>query len=317
METPLIQYGTPTSLAWQRMKTILFNPFDLGKWFVLGFSAWLATLLEGAGSSGSGSYGDTDSDREGIDEWISEVSTWVSDHIELVVGVGSVLALIGLAVFVALLWVSARGKFMFLDNVIHNRAMVAEPWTEFRSAGNSLFVWMLCFTIACVFLFGLLIAAMTILIVGAVSAEGAGWTGASVAAAVCVGGLILALSIALAYVMTLLEDFVIPMMYRNKVAVTEGWSRVLGVHREYTGKFVLYFLWKALIQIGVGVVIIAFVLGTCCLGGILLAIPYLGTVLALPIYVFFRCLGPEFLRQFGDEYSLLTEGPVAGLEGSE
>jgi hypothetical protein len=41
------------------------------------------------------------------------------------------------------LWLSSRGKFMFLNYVVHKQAEIAEPWHEFRKEGDSLFVWRL------------------------------------------------------------------------------------------------------------------------------------------------------------------------------
>jgi hypothetical protein len=31
----------------ERVKRVLFQPFDLGKWFIIGFCAWLAFLGDG------------------------------------------------------------------------------------------------------------------------------------------------------------------------------------------------------------------------------------------------------------------------------
>ena len=47
-----IAYFEPLNLAWERMKHILWRPFDLAKWLVLGFSVWLAGLVDGAGGRG-------------------------------------------------------------------------------------------------------------------------------------------------------------------------------------------------------------------------------------------------------------------------
>ena len=41
------------------------------------------------------------------------------------------------------LWVSSRGKFVFLDDVLYDRAEIAEPWRRYRKAGNSLFAFRL------------------------------------------------------------------------------------------------------------------------------------------------------------------------------
>jgi len=67
----------------------------------------------------------------------------------IVVGVVVLLALVTL-----LLWVSSRGKFIFLDNLVHNRAAIVEPWRRFASLGNSLFWWRVGFAVAAVLGFG-------------------------------------------------------------------------------------------------------------------------------------------------------------------
>ena len=47
-----IRYLDPLSRAWGRMKKALFSPFNLKKWFVVGFTAFLAGLTEGPGGGG-------------------------------------------------------------------------------------------------------------------------------------------------------------------------------------------------------------------------------------------------------------------------
>src|SRR6185312_10934792 len=47
----------PVSPALEHVKRMLFKPFDLGKWFVIGFCAWLAFLGEGGGGGFHGNFG--------------------------------------------------------------------------------------------------------------------------------------------------------------------------------------------------------------------------------------------------------------------
>ena len=47
-----------------------------------------------------------------------------------------------------------------------------------------------------------------------------------------------------------------------------------------------------------------FGLFTCLLGFVLLVIPYIGTVITLPIWYTFRVFSLEFLAQFGLDYDL-------------
>ena len=62
----VITFVDPLSRAVERMRQILFQPFDLVKWLVLGFSAWLAGLASGAGGGTGASNFDSDEwDRPG------------------------------------------------------------------------------------------------------------------------------------------------------------------------------------------------------------------------------------------------------------
>ncbi len=54
-------------------------------------------------------------------------------------------------------------------------------------------------------------------------------------------------------------------------------------------------------------VLIAIVLAgifTCCIGLVLFIIPYIGTVVTLPVWYTFRAFSLEYLAQFGDDFSL-------------
>ena len=105
----------------------------------------------------------------------------------------------------------------------------------------------------------------------------------------------------------LLEHFVVPLMYRDRcTAVRKPGESFCHLHRAALGWFVLYALWLFVLGLGFGCVgCIVLGLGTCCIGFVLMAIPYIGAVILLPATVFFRCLGPDYLRQFGEQYDAL------------
>ena len=44
----------PIGPAIERVKVMLFRPFDFGRWFIIGFCAWLAYLGNGGGGGGGG-----------------------------------------------------------------------------------------------------------------------------------------------------------------------------------------------------------------------------------------------------------------------
>src|SRR4030042_389650 len=144
-----IQFSDPFVRGWRRTKKALFQPFDLRKWFVVGFTAFLAALSDcNNGGNGSGvkkGWGDRH-DLEDMIQFPHEAWRWLMENpgwfTLIIIGI-FFLFIIGVLVT----WVSARGKFMFLDNVIHDRALVVNPWNEYRKEGNSFFIWQFIFGI--------------------------------------------------------------------------------------------------------------------------------------------------------------------------
>jgi len=133
-----IEIFKPFGEAFELMKRILFQPFDLKKWLVIGFAAWLANL--GAGGGGIGNFNYPDNRREGaqkFNETIGQIPQPV-----LITGI-CVLICVVLLLIVLFAWLRARGRFIFLDCIVRNRAAIAEPWKEFRAEGNSFFLFSL------------------------------------------------------------------------------------------------------------------------------------------------------------------------------
>lgn len=304
MELPKPSLISATGLAFERTKNILFRPFDIGKWFILGFTAWLATLLEGSGSSGgnySGGNGDAGGEEiPSFSEMLETAKAWISEHLTLILTIGSVLLVLAIAVGLAVTWVRSRGKFMFLDNVAHNRALVAHPWKEFRAEGNGLFLWMVVFGLISLLLFGGIAAGMAVTTWPMLEAEA--FDSSRLPLLIGLGAGFLLLGLVASYITTLLENFVLPVMYRDRIGTRAAWRKVLHLHSRSPGTFILFYLWILLLGMGAGILVVVVVILTCCIAGIVLLIPYLGAVLFLPVSVFFRSLGMEVLRQFGEEH---------------
>jgi len=79
------------------------------------------------------------------------------------------------------------------------------------------------------------------------------------------------------------------------------------------GHFILYFLFQIILGLAIGVLVLTAVLATCCILGCALAIPFLGTVLKLPIHVFRRSYSLYYLAQYGEEYDVFRVGPATSL----
>jgi len=107
----------------------------------------------------------------------------------------------------------------------------------------------------------------------------------------------------------LTNDFVIPIMHKHTLTCTAAWSylwRTMGTNKS---SLFLYLLFKALVTAGVGLALLF--LGFITRGVVyqMLIIPYLGTVLLLPVPTFKRSFSLHYLRQFGPDFDLFAPEP--------
>ena len=239
---------------------------------------------------------------ESFEEFIEPVRTFIEENLSWIIPLAVILFALVVVISVICLWISSRGKFMFLDNVVHNRALVKAPWKEYSAVGNSLFWWRLVFLLIMSLLLVGIIGGSAVYLISTFDQDNLSVAWISV---LTIGILaLMAISLMAIYISILLEDFVIPMMYRDGLSSTTAWRRFLALHNSHPGRFVLYFFWKAVLGIASAMIVVMAILITCCFALIILIIPYLGAVLLLPVTVFSVDLGPEFLRQFGEEYDL-------------
>jgi len=288
----------PISPAIERVKLILFKPFDLGKWFVIGFCAWLAYLGKGGGPNFQW--------RGKPDESFHKAKEFVLDNLHWIIPVALIAVVMGIILWLVLTWLSSRGRFMFLHCVAHNKAEVKVPWTKFRRHGNSLFLFRIVLG-----LIGFAIIGVPLLIAGVLIAITIAGNGPHVVPAlgfVMICFIVLAISIAFILVRKFTMDFVVPIMFLRTTSCTGGWREFLALLSANKGRFALYILFQIVIAIAIAAIILAAFCVTCCCACCILVIPYIGTVLMLPLLVFERAYSLFYLRQFGPQFD------VFGLE---
>lgn len=296
-----IAYFEPLSRAWERTRVILWQPFDLAKWLLLALTAWLAGLTTDTGSAAAGRVNSDEIGRQGwsgldhVWEGLAANAVWLP---LMVIGI-----MIGIALAILLLWVTSRFKFIYLDNLIRNRAEIVEPWNDHESLGNSLFVWRLCFTLACVA--GVLLVGLIFFAPAAGFSVHDALAGLSMAA----GGLgvlgLVVFGIVATFIALFTESFVVPIMYRYRMPVLDGWRAFLPWLKARPMHFVLYGFFVLMLSAIFWVFFSVFCLMTCCMA----AVPYLGTVLLLPVWVTYRLLSVEFLAQFHPDFDLFRPLP--------
>jgi hypothetical protein len=297
-----IFYVDPLSKAWGRMKKALFDPFDIRKWFVMGFTLFLAGLTSGGVPSGGYRLGRERARIPEIENLPQRVLDWLHAHpIWLAVILAAIVLVI--IIIVILTWVSSRGSFMFLDNVVRNRALVVEPWYKFRSLGNSLFLWRIGFGLLCLLItLPLLVLALVALLPAFRGRLGPD----TVLELLGIGGVWLLITLVAAYISMFTNNFVVPLMYKYELRVLDAWKKFIPVLMGDLIYFVFYGLFLLLLFIVLGFAIVIGGCVTCCLGFVLLAVPYIGSVVLLPAAFLFRDFSLEFLAQWGPEYSVFA-----------
>jgi hypothetical protein len=296
------------AIVWSR--DVLFRPFDLGKWLVLGFGAWLAGLGERGGGPNFNFH--QSRNRRDLEHGLHEAGEWVLANLALILFVVVVIVVVAVTIWLLFLWLSSRGKFMFLDGVVHDRAEVVAPWHRFRAPANALFrfrivVGLLCGAIVVTFLAGL--GLLLWLGIEARAAESF-----LVLTLVCTLIPFVLTMIAFGLVALAVNDFVVPLMYLNDGGVTAAWRELGRLFSARPGAFLLYVLIKILIAIAVVVISVFACCVTCCIA----LLPYVGTVILLPIAVFARAYPLYLLGQFGPRYTrFATLGPEPAPSGEQ
>jgi hypothetical protein len=288
---PKIEIFKPFGEAFELMKRILFQPFDVKKWFVIGFAAWLASL--GGGGGGFNYQYNRREDVQKLNEAISQIP-----HPILVIGV-CVLVSVVLVLVVLFGWLRARGRFLFIDCIVKNRGAIAEPWREFQKEGNSYFLFLLVVAFAFVIFAALLSLPLII-----VAIKGRYYLYlhrdrldmyvlTAIAAWVFV---ILLVIIAWA----LIASLMVPVMYRRRCRAYEAFRAAASLIAAHPGEILLYCLFLIVLALATAIVTCLATCATCCIA----AIPYIGTVILLPVFVLLRSFSLLFLRQFGPEYDV-------------
>ena len=282
-----IEIFKPFGEAFELMKKVLFQPFDLKKWLVIGFAAWLANL----GAGGGGNFNYPNSQREEahkLSETIGQIP-----HPILITGICILICLV-LLFIVLFAWLRARGRFILVDCIVRNRAAIVEPWKEFRAEGNSFFLFSLLVALVVV---PVVVIAGLVLIVPFIPGRGQGEPGVMFWIGIALTAFI---SVCLIFVWALASQLMVPIMYRQRCRARVAFARAVGLVSSHPGPILLYVLFFLLLAVAMVMVSCAVTCVTCCIA----AIPYVGTVILLPIPVTLGAFLLLFLRQFGPDYDV-------------
>ncbi len=296
-----IEIITPFNQAIELTRLILFRPFDITKWLVIGFAAFLSGWFNsGGGSINPWSFRGWNTSNAQAPTFQFQSFNMEHAGVILITAIAACVVVI-LTFLVLWLWIVARGRFVFIDCLVRNRAAIVEPWREFREEGNRFFVFLIILILISLVLFalfgGLIFGALVLWRSYRVS---------NVPALFVLVPIAVFAGVAFAVVVNLITYFMPPVMYARRCPPVDAARAILRLIFDDPAPFILFILFMIVLWIGwimVGCVVTCV---TCCLA----SLPYIGTVIVLPVPVLFRSFSLLFLRQFGPEWDVWAKIPV-------
>src|SRR4029079_6165811 len=127
-----IEILSPFNQAIELTRLILFRPFDITKWLIIGFAAFLSGWLNsGGGSINPWSFRGWNTSSAQAPQFQFQSFNLANAAVFLQVRI-SVLAMFICSIAILCLRFTSRGGFIFIDCLVRNRAAIAEPWREYH-----------------------------------------------------------------------------------------------------------------------------------------------------------------------------------------
>lgn len=333
----MIDFGRAIQTAWERMTIILFQPFDIGKWGLMGFVAFLATMAEGgvtfnnplsnvgdnAKTHPYTTYPHTAQALKQFTIWMSDLpnNPWFKLMICAAIGV--------LIIWLVLNWVGCRAQFVFLDNIVRNRAALAEPWQRYAQQGNVWFLFHLGLMIVS-FVFVATAAGLFFFLNWGWMTSGRDPSGAEVTALALLLLVFGVLGLIGMVIVFLIRTLVQPLYFKQTMSLSTALLAVMTLVFTRPVSILLYLLISFAIAIASAFITCCVFAGAFCAGFVIVCcvscFPFIGAMLLnmllcqliLPLLVFQRCFQLGVLEQFGPEYDVFrVDAPPPAMPGIE
>jgi hypothetical protein len=325
----VIDFTRALESAWERMVIILFRPFDPAKWGLMGFIAFLAVLAEGGvnfnnplpmGRQNTTTTTHTYQSLPAALHAFKQFTAWLgtlsgNPWLALFVALGALYVVLWLV----LNWVGCRAEFVFIDNIVRNRAALVWPWKYYARQGNVWFLFHLGLTLLYVVLVGTTVAAFLFLNWAWINGERdpnpgeylvVGMSLLVFAVASILGGIVL----------FLIRSLVQPLYFKQTMGLGQALTAVLSLIFTQPLSLFVYLLLSFAIGLAAGLVACLIFCATCCVIIWVSCVPFAGSLLLsavlcqliLPILVFTRCFQLDCLAQFGPQYDVWNVPPAPG-----
>lgn len=307
--------------AYARMKALLF-PFNLQKWLTLGLCAWVLTLGEaGGGSGGRGfdkAFGKTENNQtllemlntifwgEGsVFERFAKVFDTGTQTIQIIFWGAVLLLLVVITLSIVVAYFQGRLRFVWLDNLLNNRAQLQRVYREYEEQGvdffkGKLFIDIWYYVIALCLAGATLYPGIRYLRESARLGEWCSFN-SFLGTGIILGAILVLLNIAVTIYLACLFTFTPLMMYKHDCSFDEAWRLFNDMLSQRKIEFVKYIVCNWMINMAAGVLLMFLLLCSCCILAIPLALPVIGATILLPWYVMRSYFAIEFYEKLTEE----------------
>ena len=227
---------------------LLLNPFAPRRWIKLS----LLCLFLGGGATSAAfhwSLGTLPGDL-GLQEVLGRLREYLVQHSWLIL----LATALGFSLAVALVYLRAICRFVLVDSILRGEAFIRGTLPQVRSLAHSYFLWLLG---ALVFVGTAL--GTEILVVFPYLRTAATSGTHSIAFSTMLAGLLavqVLVGLAFALVITLTDDFAVPIMYAERICLLAGWRKLWRTMRAEAGAFTLYVVLRFVVSVGVGTAVL-------------------------------------------------------------
>ncbi len=318
--------------AWDLMARLLFKPFDFGKWLSLGFLVWLGYYLVPENFIPMSKFSPNlswdllknVSGKNGMED-VRKILEQMSEETKaMIMGLGFLLivflCVVYLITWVFLLWLKARSKLVFIDNLARNRGDIAIPWENTSRQGWSAFRWYLVYNIVLYIFYGIILIPFILICLPwfneLIKFKGIPPMPGLIPGTMIVCGIAyFIVNITATVINTFFNDTVLPIMYKTRSGALNGWKIFLSLLGCHPFSFIGYLLFKFMLYTLASIFLMLILFVTCCSLYCIQQIPLVGSLLlgllfsqlVLPVPVVFRYFSLEFLVQFGDDYKIIND----------
>ncbi len=252
--------------AWHDTLRLLLRPLDGRRWVKLS----LICLFLGGGTPTAAFQWSLSSLP--VNLRLSELLDQARDYVSRNLGLSILVVVLGLALALCLLYARAVFRFSLVDTLIKRDNSPLPAWKALRPLGESYFYWLVC-TLA---LLGAVFSALVIIAFPYFrSSAAAGDHNLPVSLLLLALLAVIALTgLALALVVMLTDDLVVPLMYAERLTLPAAWDKLGQTIRREPRALLMYILLRLLVSVGVSVAVLFFlfpILVTLFSGAIIVA----------------------------------------------